>query len=93
MAQESKLQARIINYLIKEGWDVNKRICMSHSGWADLECLRKGGIFMEIEVKAKGKSPSPLQWHWINKHTAMGFISIWCDSWEMFIEKYNNHVL
>lgn len=85
---EQKLQTRIINYLEKEGWDVNKRIVMSHSGWTDLECLRKGGVFMEIEVKDKGKTPDPIQFYWINRHTEMGFKSFWCNSWEMFLEKY-----
>lgn len=89
MAGESKLQTKIIDYLQKEGWDVNKRIVMSHNGWTDLECLRKGGVFMEIEVKDKGKTPDPIQHYWINRHTKMGFKSFWCDSFEMFLEKYN----
>jgi hypothetical protein len=88
MAGESKLQKKIIARLKSDGWDVNKRISMSHNGWADLECLKHGGVFMEIEVKDKGKNPTELQLYWIEKHTKMGFKSFWCDSFEMFLEKY-----
>ena len=90
MAGESKLQGKIIAYLKKRGWDVNKRIAMSHNGWADLECLKDGGLFMEIEVKDKGEKPDPIQMYWIDKHVKMGFKSFWCDTWEMFLEKYNH---
>ena len=90
MAGESKLQSKIINHLKKEGWDVNKRIVMSHSGWADIECLKDGGIFMEIEVKDKGKKPDTIQQYWIDRHSKMGIKSFWCDSFEMFIDKYND---
>lgn len=88
MAGEKKLQDKIINYLKKDGWDVNKRISMSHNGWTDLECMKHGGLFMEIEVKDTGKTPDPIQQYWIDRHTEMGIKSFWCDSFEMFLHKF-----
>jgi hypothetical protein len=91
MAGESKLQTKIIDYLKDEGWDVNKRIVMSHNGYEDLECYRYPATAMFIEVKDAKKTPDPLQAYWMKRHTQMGFVSFFANSFEMFLTEYKKH--
>ena len=88
MAEEQKLQSKIISYLTKQGWEVIKTVALSKAGYEDLFCF-KDGVTMFIEVKSKGKKPRPLQVARIQRHNEMGFKSFWCDSWEMFLDLYN----
>lgn len=83
MAEESKLQGKIIAKLKADGWLVNKLITMSHSGWPDIIAL-KSGITMFVEVKSKGKKPSDLQAYCIKQLNDSGVIAFYADSMEMF---------
>ena len=90
MAGESKLQTRIRKHLEKEGWDVNKRIVMSHNGYEDLECFRENKQVMFIEVKDKKLTPDPLQTYWIERHKKQGFKAFFANSFEMFLQNYHD---
>ena len=61
MELESKIQAKLIKKLEKEGYYVIKLISTNKNGIPDLVALPDncGAIF--IEVKQKGKKPEPLQ--------------------------------
>jgi len=89
MAEESKIQSKIMDYLIKEdGWLCNKIIAASHSGWCDIIALKNGRVLF-IEVKAKGKKPEPLQKYYIDEINKAGAFAIYADSLEMFFDKLN----
>lgn len=57
---EGKLQDKIVRYLKKTGWLVNKVTICSLNGWPDL-LIMKYGIILFIEVKAPGEVPDDLQ--------------------------------
>lgn len=60
MAEESRLQSRIINDLKKSGWlPVKIKLC-SVNGWPDIMAV-KADRWILIEAKAKGKKAEPLQ--------------------------------
>ncbi len=89
MAEESKLQSKILDYLQQEdGWMVNKLVSMSRNGWPDIVAIKNGKTIW-IEVKAKGKKPEPLQENRMKWMAAQGAIVFWCDSFEMFYSEMN----
>lgn len=85
---ESKIQTKIKNYLIADGWRVIKTIQLSENGHPDLFCF-KNGVTMVIEVKDKGNKPRPLQYFRLNEWVEDGFKAFWCDSFIMFLDKFN----
>jgi len=85
---EQQLQSKIKCFLKKDGWIVIKTIVLSETAYPDLFCFKMGKT-MFIEVKALGKKPEPLQEYRINELLKQGFKAFYCDSFEMFKEKYN----
>lgn len=60
MAEESKIQRRIIKKLESDGWLVVKLSLTNKNGIPDLLCL-KSSRYIWIEVKAPGEKPRKLQ--------------------------------
>lgn len=58
---ESRIQAKLIKELEKEGYYVIKLGVTNKNGIADLVALPKNCDALFIEVKQKGKQPEPLQ--------------------------------
>jgi hypothetical protein len=85
---EQQLQSKIKCFLKKDGWIVIKTIVLSENGFPDLFCFRNPGKTMFIEAKALGRKPEPLQEYRINELIKQGFKAFYCDSFEMFKEKY-----
>lgn len=75
---ESKIQARIIKRLEKEGYWVVKIILSSKPGFPDLLVLKDGKAFF-VEVKRPGEKPRPLQEYRMNELRELGFI---CEVWK-----------
>ena len=74
---ESRIQSRLRNRMIKQGWYVTK-FEGSTGGEPDLLCLRDGETVF-IEVKQKGKKPRPDQIVKGKKHLANGFRVMYFD--------------
>lgn len=68
---ESKIQASIIDKLKIHGWEVFKIIQSNRNGIPDLMCLRRGRCVF-VEVKARGKTSTPLQVYVQNRIRAAG---------------------
>ena len=66
---EQKLQAKIIDYLKSEGFDVVKIIRCNRNGVSDILACSPSGRFWAIEVKWGSNTASPLQSHYINEIT------------------------
>ena len=79
---ESKIQKKIIDYIVKQGGQCVKITAPSRRGLPDLLALIDGKIIL-IEVKQEGKTLDPLQDYffmiWNSKQTNC----ILCDSLEM----------
>lgn len=61
MALESKIQAKLIKQLEKEGYYVIKLGVTNKNGIADILAIPKNADVLFVEVKQKGKEPAPLQ--------------------------------
>jgi len=88
MAEESKLQSKIINDL--EWYNnmcvVYKLMKINISGLPDIcfHTVKTGAVY--IEVKAPGKKPSHLQTKKLELLRSCGAKAYWCDSWEGWVE-------
>ena len=69
---ESKIQARIIKRLEKEGYYVVKLILTNKNGIPDLLTLKDGKASF-VEVKQPGKKPRPLQKYRMRELIELGF--------------------
>lgn len=56
--------------------------------WVFLRAWKGYPIALMVEMKAGGKKPGPDQVAFEAKAKRMGLTVLWCDSLEMFIEKY-----
>ena len=61
MALESKIQAKLIKQLEKEGYYVIKLGVTNKNGIADILAIPKNADVLFVEVKQKGTEPAPLQ--------------------------------
>ena len=89
MAEESKLQSKIIKYLEHEGWIVVKTIHLSKNGFPDVFAFRFG-ITIFIEVKSKKGVRSELQKYRIEQLTKHGFLAFFCDDFDKFKQIIND---
>lgn len=85
MAEESKTQSKIVDYLTKAGFYCNKSIRMSRGGFPDLVAF-KGSDAYYFEVKAPGGTVSPLQQNTIDKLNSDREIAFVVWSFEEFKE-------
>jgi Holliday junction resolvase len=74
--REAEIQRRIIEYLEKHGWIVNKILQCTKNGWTDIEAFRKYPEMVFIEVKRPGQKPEPLQEYRHQKLRERGFTVI-----------------
>lgn len=85
MAQESKLQKKIIHYCKKKGWIPLKIVLCNMPGFNDIILFRnKKTVF--IEAKAPNKKADPLQEYRHSELRSQGFSVYVIDSWEEFIK-------
>lgn len=61
MAEEQKVQTKLIQQLEKAGYYVIKLSVTNKAGIPDIIAIPPGSDVEFIEVKAKGKKPAPLQ--------------------------------
>lgn len=61
MELESKIQAKLIKQLEKEGYYVIKLGVTNRNGIADILAIPRNADVLFVEVKQKGKEPAPLQ--------------------------------
>lgn len=79
--KEKEIQSQIINWLESMGAYIEKVVLATRSGVPDLRaCLN--GRFIGIEVKQRGKVPTPLQEYKLRKVRDAGGVAFWCDSLE-----------
>ena len=83
MAEESKLQTKIIKHLELNGWIVVKTIQLSKNGFPDIFAFKDGKTIF-IEVKSKKGIRSELQKYRIEQLTKHGFLAFFCDDYEQF---------
>lgn len=76
---EQVIQTKIIKNLEKEGYYVIKLSKTNKNGIPDLMAIPKGMAIKFIEVKKKGKEPSPLQHFRIKELNAHGCDASWTD--------------
>ena len=89
MAAESKLQAKILARLEKDGFVVIKIIVANKAGHADIVGCAPNGKFFAIEVK-DDDTPRALQEYQLDRYKANNGIAFWCDSIEMFNAMYKS---
>jgi len=85
MAEESRLQRKIVIDLEKQGWDVTKIMLCNKPGSPDLECKKEIRQIFYMEVKAKGKKATPLQLYRHEILRKMGFPVFVVDSWDKYL--------
>lgn len=86
---ESKEQAKIKEYMKKEGWIVINTITLSDSGYPDLFAF-KNSVTLFVEVKRKGGVLSTIQKYRIKELEKQGFTVIVPYGYLDFKEKYAN---
>lgn len=79
---ETGLKAKAMEFLRDRGphWLVEKRHAsgMGVNGLPDL-CCTCHGLSAQLELKAKGGQPTPLQAHWLQKYRDAGAVAMWAD--------------
>lgn len=83
MADESRIQAKVVSDLKKKGW-VPFRI--TTNGWPDRGFMRDGRMLF-IEFKSPGKKPRPLQEYIHKLIMSHGYRVYVIDSWESYKTK------
>jgi hypothetical protein len=99
---ENEVEAEIISWLRAGGWICRRqhvgvfrtmdgrKLRLGELGECDWRCMKAvDGAkvkYFELECKATGKTPEPEQREYIAKRRHQGFIAIWADSLEMFLE-------
>ena len=98
--KESSLQKAIIDHLNKIGflaWRNNTGafggeykgkkwyVKFGIPGSADIFAIVEKGRFLGIEVKRKGRLPSPQQNAWMQMIREAGGIAIWVDNWDSYV--------
>lgn len=78
--RESEIQRKIVVFLEKHGWIVNKIIQCTKNGWTDIEAIRKYPEMVFIEVKRPGEQPDELQKYRHKKLRDLGWTVIVADS-------------
>ena len=89
MAEESKLQSKIIKILEFNGWIVVKTIHLSKNGFPDIFAFKNSRTIF-IEVKSKKGVRSELQKYRIEQLTKHGFLAFFCDDFEQFKQIIND---
>lgn len=72
---EQALQAKIINYLKAEGFDVVKIIRCNRNGVSDIIACAPNGVFWAVEVKFGANKPTPLQSYYISEIAKRGGVA------------------
>ena len=89
MAEESKLQSKIIKSLELDGWIVVKTIHLSKNGFPDIFAFKNSRTIF-IEVKSKKGIRSELQKYRIEQLTKQGFLAFFCDDFDQFKQIIND---
>ena len=87
MAEESKLQAKILAWLKANGYWVFKPIVCNRNGIMDIICCSPKGNFVGIEVKSKNGVLSRLQEWNIQEVTKLGGIAFEARDLQTVIDK------
>jgi Holliday junction resolvase len=76
--RESTLEAKIVKFCRENGILTYKFSSPSHRGVPDRVMMKKGKMLF-MEVKAPGKTPTPLQFHEMEKIQKSGINAVWVD--------------
>ena len=85
MAEEQKVQTKLIRQLEKAGYYVIKLSATNKPGIPDLIAIPPGSDVEFIEVKAPGKKPAPLQIYRIKELTNHGVRAEVHDGTEQYV--------
>lgn len=91
MTPEQKVQSAIMNWT-KQNLTVVviKGVVNTTAGWPDTSmCI--DGLFVGVEIKKPGETPTPLQVHKLTMIEDAGGVGIWADSLDMFKAKLKLH--
>lgn len=89
--RERDLQAKIIEDLELNGWEVNKVMKSNKAGWPDIEAFRdKVTIF--IETKSFKKKARPLQEYRHGKLRKQGFNVFVINTWDGYLFTKHNYL-
>lgn len=91
--KEQSIQAKIIKKLEAEGFIAINLITASKSGFSDIIACSAIGRFWSIEVKKPGEKPSRLQYHRLSQFQKREAVAFWCDSYDNFLEQFNNRTI
>ena len=91
--KEQGIQGKILTELRKKGHYSIKVIVASKGGVSDIISCSPTGQFWSIEVKKPGKKPSKLQYWNLKQVKKRGGIAFWCNSYNIFLVKYNNSTI
>lgn len=89
MAAESKIQTKILKFLLAEGFVADKIIVASRAGVLDIVACSTTGKYWSIEVKAPEGTESALQEYRRKRIIKAGGIAFTCYSYEEFLQCYH----
>lgn len=104
---ENDVEAAIVRFLRNRGWVVDRNtvagaftadgrhLSVGRRGQADWRAARDNKHrvhYLEVEVKAPGKRPSPRQREYLALRAHQGIAATWADSVESFADWYAQNV-